>query len=105
MLLDDDNWRLACYIDWKPKKESYEIQCKICNGRGKVGGGFRGGVSDIDGPDICSSCNGHGKHYRRVPESPKPKMPHELVEHMRAAWREFFDKNLCNNEKDRAEIN
>lgn len=83
--LDTEEWHLACFMEWKPKKEPYDIQCPSCHGRGAIGGHFK----DLDGPRTCDQCSGSGQITHPGPSTPKPELPKELIEHLRKAWREF----------------
>jgi DnaJ-class molecular chaperone len=82
--IDNDDWCLSAYMDWKPSK-SYVV-CECCNGKGKVGGGFK----DMEGPRDCDRCSGTGRHGF-YPKSVKPEIPKELMEHMRKAWITYWE--------------
>lgn len=83
---DTEDWALAAFVDWKPKKEGHSTPCEYCGGSGEVGGGFK----SLDGPEPCPKCFGSGGHWHPGVTTEKPPVPDELVEHMRAAWQAFF---------------
>lgn len=82
---ETDEWKLAAFVEWRPKP--VQITCNCCKGSGKVGGGFK----DMDGKRDCPECWGRGWKEGH-PTSQKPEVPPELVEHMRRAWWDFFNK-------------
>lgn len=79
------DWELHAWIDWKPKM--HEEECTSCSGRGVVGGG----LGDLDGPRQCTACYGRGT-ITKPPTSKKPDIPKDLVEHMRRAWWDYWNK-------------
>ena len=81
---ETDEWKLQCFLDWRPKYK--DAPCPVCRGRGTVGGGFK----DIDGPMDCPKCLGRGV-TTVAPTSRPPAVPPELSEHMRRAWWDFFN--------------
>jgi len=83
--IETTDWRLGCFIDWAPKQH-YE-KCPTCLGHGEVGGGF----GDLDGPQQCPKCYG-SRMVSKGPTTPKPDLPPALLEHMRRAWWDFFNK-------------
>lgn len=83
--VETEDWRLSCFLDWSPK--SHAETCPTCLGHGEVGGGF----GSLDGPEPCPQCTGT-KFVTRGPRTPKPELPKALVEHMRRAWWDFFNK-------------
>jgi hypothetical protein len=86
VITENEDWKLGCFFDWRPKEKS--IECPCCHGEGKVGGG----LGDIDGPRDCPQC--WGRKYKSVyPTSQKPEIPPALAEHMRRAWYDFFNAN------------
>lgn len=82
---ETEDWKLSCFLDWKPKK--HQITCPYCNGKGEVGGGFK----DIDGPRQCPECFG-SRHVTKGPSTVMPAIPEALREHMRRAWWDYFNK-------------
>ncbi len=84
--IETEDWRLGCFLDWQPKQ--HFIQCPRCKGRGEVGGGFK----SLDGPHQCPDCYGT-RSISRGPTTPRPELPPALVEHMRRAWWDFFNKD------------
>lgn len=87
--IDTEDWRLAAYIDWRPNKEPQNIQCTYCGGSGQIGGGFK----SIDGSRDCPECFGRGHKTISEISTDKPEVPKELIEHMRKAFFEYFNKN------------
>ena len=83
-ITETDDWKLGCFVDWRPK--SHEEECQYCNGKGEVGGGFK----DLDGPRECPECFGRGS-ITKGPRAPHPELPKALVEHMRRAWWDFLN--------------
>lgn len=84
-IVENEEWKLGCFLDWRPKVKS--IDCPHCQGKGGVGGGFK----DLDGPRECDECSGTG--IKRInPTSQPPEIPPELREHMRRAWWDFIHK-------------
>lgn len=81
---ETDEWKLAAFIEWRPKPMS--ITCPLCHGEGTIGGGFK----DIDGPRDCPECWGT-KVKSVAATSPKPDVPADLIEHMRRAWWDYFN--------------
>ena len=88
-LRETEDWRLGAWIDWKPKKEPYDIPCPCCSGKGEVGGGFK----DLDGPRECPQCFGRRRIRHPGPTEPKPEVPADLIEHMRKAWIAYFEQD------------
>jgi hypothetical protein len=83
--LDTEEWQLSAFIDWKRKKPLVTHPCEYCNGRGKVGGGFK----SLDGPQDCPECFGT-RVGRTEPGEPRPEIPEALIDHMRKAWQQYF---------------
>lgn len=83
--IETDDWRLKCFMDWAPKNHAEE--CPTCNGRGETGGHFK----SLDGPQICETCWGT-KIVTKGPSTPRPELPKAVVEHMRRAWWDYFNK-------------
>jgi hypothetical protein len=48
-------------------------------------------VRPIEGAETCPKCYGTGT-VSKGPRVPKPELPKALVEHMRRAWWDFFNK-------------
>lgn len=82
---ETDEWKLHAYIEWRPKPIS--VVCSSCNGKGTIGGGFK----DLDGPRECPDCWGSGMKTVSA-KSNQPEVPSDLVEHMRRAWYDYFNK-------------
>jgi hypothetical protein len=78
------DWKLSCYMDWKPK--THREVCPKCRGLGKTGGGFK----DFTGEEVCEKCFGSGA-ILVGPSTPKPELPIHLREHMRRAWFDYFN--------------
>lgn len=83
--LETEEWKLQCFMDWTPK--SLYIKCPSCLGKGIVGGG----LGSLDGEQECSKCFGR-REITKIITEPKPELPKALVEHMRRAWWDFFNK-------------
>lgn len=83
--VETPDWKLGCFMDWRPK--NHDETCPTCNGRGEVGGGFK----SLDDAQPCTQCFGT-RTVTRGPRTPKPDLPPALVEHMRRAWWDFFNK-------------
>lgn len=83
--VETTDWKLGCFCDWRPKQ--HDEKCPDCNGKGEVGGGF----GDLDGARQCSRCWGT-RTISKGPTTPKPELPRALIEHMRRAWWDFFNK-------------
>lgn len=82
---ETDEWKLGAWIDWREKP--VRRKCQTCHGTGEIGGGFK----DIDGPRTCPTCFGTGS-VPSHPTTPKPDVPADLIEHMRRAWWDYFNK-------------
>lgn len=82
---ETEDWKLDCFLQWKPKSKT--VECSTCNGTGKTGGGFK----SIDGAVVCSTCNG-SRHVLVHPSGKPPKIPEDLTEYMRRAWWDFHHK-------------
>jgi len=83
-ITETDDWKLGCFMDWRPK--SHEEECPYCHGKGEVGGGFK----DLDGPRQCPECFGR-RSITKGPMTPQPELPKALVEHMRRAWWDYLN--------------
>lgn len=86
MNIETDDWKLGCFMDWRPKR--HEEECPACHGAGEVGGGFK----SLDGPRQCENCYGRGT-VTKGPSTPKPELPKALTEHMRRAWWDFVNSD------------
>ena len=82
---DNEEWVLSAQVVWKPKHKDVQIPCDVCSGNGTTGGGFK----SIDGPETCYKCFGRGFTIQYSTTAPPPKVPPELVDHMRKAWLEY----------------
>lgn len=82
---DTDDWKLDCFIDWSPKY--HREDCKCCGGSGEIGGGL-GWLGD---KEVCPECHGLG-YINEGPKTKKPELPKALVEHLRRAWWDYFNK-------------
>lgn len=89
---ETDEWKLAAFIEWRPKP--IRLTCKGCGGSGKVGGGFK----DMDGERDCPDCWGRGWKEGN-PTTQQPEVPPELVEHMRRAWWDYFHNNVVKEQQ------
>lgn len=85
-VIENEDWKLGCFMDWRQK--SHAVECDFCHGSGEVGGGFH----DLDGARQCSECFGSKIKYKG-PTTPKPEIPPELREHMRRAWWDFLNNH------------
>lgn len=83
--METEDWKLHAFLDWKPKHKT--VDCDYCGGNGYVGGGFK----SIDGKESCPQCWG-AKIKTVSPTSEKPEIPSALIEHMRRAWWDYFNK-------------
>lgn len=86
MMVENEDWKLKGTIGWESKKKPTSEPCKCCGGSGTVGGGFK----SIDDPSSCPECFGSGSITVYPALSPEPELPPGLVEHMRAAYLDFF---------------
>lgn len=84
-LIETEDWKLGCYLEWRPKMHSET--CPSCNGHGEVGGGFK----SLDGPRQCNQCFGVGS-ISKHPTTKMPEIPPDLREHLRRAWYDFTTK-------------
>lgn len=82
--VETEDWKLACYLEWRPK--SHEEDCPRCNGKGEIGGGF----GWLDDAKECDKCRGRGT-VTKGPKTQRPELPKRLTEYMRRAWWEFFN--------------
>lgn len=83
---DTEEWRIAASLDYIHKKQWEDAECPQCGGTGKTGGGF-GSLSD---PEECNRCWGTRLISKQVfPKEPKPKLPQDLIDHMRKAYLEY----------------
>lgn len=89
---DTEDWHLAARLEWIPKKKPYLINCPYCGGRGETGGGF----GSFDPPDTCQDCFGSGRSTHPGPDTEKPKLPEDLIEHLRKVWREYYNEKKEN---------
>lgn len=85
LALETEDWALSCYLEWRAK--SHEETCPTCHGTGEVGGGF----GSFDGPEQCDRCCGT-RTVTVGPKSPRPSLPPELIEYMRRAWWDYFNR-------------
>lgn len=83
--VETEDWKLDAFIDWVPKQ--HLEKCEHCSGRGTIGGGFK----SLDSEETCPKCYGTGQ-VSKGPRVPRPELPKALVEHMRRAWWDFFNK-------------
>lgn len=83
---DTEEWKISAYMDYVPKVEGVYEKCDRCNGSGMLGGGFK----SLDDPEPCDKCFGNRQVWKRVaPTEPRPKLPQDLVDHMRKAYLEY----------------
>ncbi len=83
---DTEEWKIDAYMDYVPKVKWKQVACDECYGSGMMGGGFK----SLDDPTQCHKCGGRG--WREVathPAEPKPKLPQDLLDHMRKAYLEY----------------
>lgn len=87
--LDTEFWKLSVDAYFKPIPKPTQHECENCCGWGTSGGGFK----SIDGSQTCTTCNGSGQVtvYPDLPE--KPTIPNDFIEHMRKAYKEYFEKD------------
>lgn len=90
--IETDDWKLGCFMDWQPKNHSED--CPTCKGKGEIGGG----LGWMDDDKTCPDCHGM-RFVTKGPRTPKPALPKAVVEHMRRAWWDFFNKEQ--NDKDK----
>ena len=81
-----EEWKISAYLEYVPKKTGEDVQCDRCNGKGTLGGGFK----FLDDPEPCDKCFGKRTMWQRTyPKESKPKLPQELLDHMRKAYLEY----------------
>lgn len=84
--IETPEWKLKVFFDWVPKYSSEP--CAYCNGSGEIGGGFK----SISGAESCPKCHG-SRSVLVEPKNLPPKIPDDLVEHMRRAFWDYTNAN------------
>jgi hypothetical protein len=82
-----DDWKLDCFVEWVPK--SHTENCPECSATGSHRSPRLGWVGDED--RTCNKCYGTGT-ITVGPRTPKPELPKHLLEHLRRAWFDYFNK-------------
>lgn len=84
-LPDTEDWHLSANVQWIPIKKYGN--CNVCGGTGSVGGGFK----SFEEKRQCDNCHGSKIIEQVANYHTKPnELPEGLVEHLRAAWVEYF---------------
>lgn len=87
-----DHWELR-YSMFMEYVGPTRTQCNHCHGFGKGSGGFgSSSYDDTDDDTPCKVCNGYGTISIAV-ASPKPKIPESLVQHMKAAYKDWLENH------------
>lgn len=88
--LDTEHWKFYARMGYSPKPQP-QIACSNCQGRGRIGGGW----ADPEDPITCWRCNSTGQTEKSI-EEPKPDLPESLIQHMKNAFNEWYDKEYPN---------
>lgn len=92
--LDTEHWKFHARMGYTSKPQP-QVKCEDCGGRGRIGGGW----ADPEDPITCWRCSGRGQ-VEKSTEEPQPDVPEALIQHMKSAFNEWYDKEYPDDCKE-----